>query len=198
MAEELSPYLENSVLIDWQTPSLREVARRLSAGTDTETAAACFAFVRDEIRHSSDIDTLAMPLAASAVLAARTGLCFAKSHLLAALLRGNGIPAGFGYVRLASRESVSGFCLHGFNTVRLKEFGWIRVDARGNNARVNTIFAPPGESLAYLPRREGEYFLAENFPRPLPVVVEAYARARDLESLRAGLPDDRRARFGPM
>ncbi|AJE03885.1 transglutaminase-like domain-containing protein [Geobacter pickeringii] len=198
MADELTPYLEHSPLVDWQTPAVRELARRLSTDTDTETAAACFAFVRDEIRHSNDIETAAMPLAASAVLAARTGLCFAKSHLLAALLRANGIPAGFGYVRLASQGAVSGFCLHGFNTIRLHEFGWVRADARGNNARVNTVFAPPGESLAYLPRREGEYFLAENYPRPLPLVVDAYARARDLESLRAALPDDRRARFGPM
>ena len=198
MHPDLTPYLEQNAIVDFGDPAVRILARRLAAGGDTETAAACFAYVRDEIAHSNDIETVATPLSAPETLAARTGLCYAKSHLLAALLRANGIPAGFGYVRLVSPATASGFCLHGFNIVRLREFGWVRVDARGNNARVTTTFAPPGERLAYYPRREGEYFLPENYHRPLPAVVDAYARARGLESLLAALPDDPRARFGPM
>jgi transglutaminase-like putative cysteine protease len=58
---------------------------------------------------------------ASEALAAGTGYCFAKSHLLAAVLRANGIPAALCYQRLAldesAEESQRRFSLHGLNAV---------------------------------------------------------------------------------
>ena len=60
-------------------------------------------------------------------------LLLSKSHLLAALLRANGIPAGFCYQRLSIDDIGPPFSLHGFNAVWLQEYGWYRVDARGNN-----------------------------------------------------------------
>lgn len=62
----------------------------------------------------------------------RTGFCYAKSHLLAALLRANGIAAGLCYQRLSVNGGGTPYCLHGLNAVFLKDFGWYRVDARGN------------------------------------------------------------------
>ncbi|MBI2949982.1 MAG: hypothetical protein HYY23_20300 [Verrucomicrobia bacterium] len=43
----------------------------------------------------------------------RAGFCYAKSHLLAALLRARGIPAALCYQRLAFDAAGSAFCLHG-------------------------------------------------------------------------------------
>lgn len=41
-----------------------------------------------------------------------SGICYAKSHLLAALLRANKIPAGFCYPRLSAYENGSPYFIH--------------------------------------------------------------------------------------
>jgi hypothetical protein len=41
------------------------------------------------------------------------------------------------------------FCLHGLNAIYLKNFGWYRVDARGDKEGVNAQFNPPYEKLAF-------------------------------------------------
>lgn len=184
-----SAYLTSTDIIDWQTPSVLTLAESLREHTDTLTTANCFTFVRDEIPHCCDITTTAIPLTASEVLSARTGFCYAKSHLLAALLRANGIPSGFGYVRLVEPRTATGFALHGFNWVHLDEYGWLRIDARGNNGKVSSSFSPPDEVMAYYPEKDGEYFLERNFANPLHAVVKAYHQATDFESLLMGLPD---------
>ena len=54
------------------------------------TARACFEFVRDQIKHSRDYEMDPTTWKASDVLLHGTGYCYAKSHLLAAMLRANG------------------------------------------------------------------------------------------------------------
>src|SRR5437867_9797512 len=95
--------------------------------------------------------------AASEVLRARTGFCYAKSHLLVALLRANGVPAGLCYQRLALDETGSAFCLHGLAAVWLPAVGWYRIDPRGNKPGVDAQLAPPVERLAFAARLPGEY-----------------------------------------
>jgi transglutaminase-like putative cysteine protease len=185
----MKDYLASTEYIDWQTPSVLNVAHSQSCTKDVETARACFLYVRDEIPHCCDITTSAIPLSASQVLAAGTGFCYAKSHLLAALLRANGIPTGLGYVRLSEPRTASGFALHGFNWILLKGYNWFRIDARGNNGKVSTDFNPPIESLAYHPENEGEFILKENFTRPMASIIEAYKRATNFDKLLQGLPD---------
>ena len=97
------------------------------------------------------------------------GWCFAKSHLLAALLRANGIPAGLCYQRLR-REDGDGFTLHGLNAVYLPEIGWYRIDARGNKPGVAAQFCPPEEVLAWPVQSDGEIDLPEIWPDPVAVI----------------------------
>ena len=59
-----------------------------------------------------------------------------------ALLRANGIPAGFCYQRLSIDDVGPPYTLHGFNAVYLNEHGWYRVDARGCKAGVTSDFTP--------------------------------------------------------
>nr|WP_320193052.1 transglutaminase family protein [uncultured Desulfobacter sp.] len=66
------------------------------------------------------------------VLKYKTGYCYAKSHLLAALLRACNIPAGLCYQRLTIANNKAPFCLHGLNAVYLQRHGWYRIDSRGN------------------------------------------------------------------
>ena len=94
-ARVMHKYLASSDVIDWQQPDVVRLARRLAHDAVDTTALTrrCFECVRDEIEHSVDFDRSEVTCRASDVLAARTGFCYAKSHLLAALLRANGIPA---------------------------------------------------------------------------------------------------------
>ena len=102
------------------------LAHRLSAGqpTEVDVARVCFEWVRDNVLHTADHGLPEVTCAASEVLSAGTGFCYAKSHLLAALLRANGIPAGFAYQRLSLDAEGSAFCLHGLNAVWLTGYGW--------------------------------------------------------------------------
>src|SRR5215510_16569901 len=90
----LTNYLECTTVIDWQTPAVIEQTQAVTASLthDIEKAKALFEWVRDTIPHSSDIGADVVTCTASEVLTRRTGLCYAKSHLLAAMLRCAGIP----------------------------------------------------------------------------------------------------------
>src|SRR5262245_55479950 len=92
----MEDYLRATAIINWTHPAVRALAESLAAGQDspTEIARRCFVWVRDQIYHSVDYQLNPVTCAASDVLAARTGFCYAKSHLLVALCRANGIPAG--------------------------------------------------------------------------------------------------------
>jgi transglutaminase-like putative cysteine protease len=186
----VGPYLEATEIVDWTDGAVRALAQELGGGDGpVAVAARCFGWVRDEVRHSIDRGDHVVTLAASDVLRHRTGSCYAKSHLLAALLRANGIVAGFSYQRLSVNDDGPPFCLHGFNAVSLPGIGWYRVDARGDRPGVTTCFDPPREVLAYQPRLAAECTFDEIWPEPLPVVVEALRRSGSVEELLSRLPD---------
>jgi len=149
----------------------------------------CFEFVRDQIRHSADFKLNPVTCRASDVLKHKTGYCYAKSHLLAALLRANGIPAGFCYQRLALDDDGRQFCLHGFNGMLLPGVGWYRADPRGNRVGIDAQFVPPVERLAFDASLPGEVDSPDIWVDPLPAVVEAL-RAHDRAAILAQhLPD---------
>jgi transglutaminase-like putative cysteine protease len=187
----LARYLKPSAVIDFDHPDVARKAGGLSAGctTDREIAERCFLFVRDEILHSWDHKKNPVTLKASEVLRYGTGFCYAKSHLLAALLRANGIPAGLCYQRLVSGEFGQPFFLHGLNAVWIEGYGWYRADARGIKPGHDAAFTPPVETLPYVARAEGEAELPEIWDEPLPVIVEALTHYTDIGAVRRHLPD---------
>jgi transglutaminase-like putative cysteine protease len=144
--------------------------------------------VRDEVKHSHDYQLNPVTCRASEVLAERTGYCYAKSHLLAALLRANQIPTGLCYQRLSRDDNGPPYCLHGLNAVFLPETGWYRVDPRGNKG-VKAQFTPPVEQLAFSLQFAGEADLPEIWPDPLPVVVDTLQTCQTWHEVWANLPD---------
>ena len=186
-----SRYLKPSSVIDFDHPEVARKARDLADGctTDRETAEQCFLFVRDEILHSWDHKKNPVTLKASDVLFHGTGFCYAKSHLLAALLRANGIPAGLCYQRLVSGEFGQAFFLHGLNAVWLEGYGWYRADARGIKPGHDAAFTPPREALPYMARAPGEAELPEIWDEPLPAIVATLTTHGDIEAVRRHLPD---------
>jgi transglutaminase-like putative cysteine protease len=184
-------YLEATAIVDWDHPEVLALARDLagSQGDQVAVARRCFEWVRDEIKHSGDFRLNPVTCTASQVLLHRTGFCYAKSHLLAALLRANAIPAGFCYQRLSIDGAGPPFCLHGFNAVHLPGIGWYRIDARGDRDGISTAFNPPSERLAFSPRLDGEADFDGVLPSPLAVVVEALSRHGSYAQLVDNLPD---------
>lgn len=183
-----SRYLASSSMIDWGYPAVLAKAKELSAGLDgnEEIARRCFEFVRDEILHSGDHHLDPVTLRASEVLEHRTGFCYAKAHLLAALLRANGIPAGLCYQRVAAGR---GFCLNGLNAVYLEDHGWYRADARGNNEQSQAEFTPPREALALSITQKGEVDLPEVWEEPVPSVVHMLTKYTSHVEVMRNLPD---------
>jgi transglutaminase-like putative cysteine protease len=187
----MQQFLRRTDIIDWDDPELLALAETLArdAADPMEVARRCFQWVRDEVRHSSDYRLNPVTCAASDVLRHRTGYCYAKSHLLAALLRANRIPAGFCYQRLSKDDQGPPFCLHGLNAILLPGGNWYRVDARGNRPGVNAQFTPPIERLAFATRLPGEATLPEVYADPLGVVVHALRSYRTWDEMWERLPD---------
>lgn len=187
----MKKYLENSHYIDFADPQVSEKAAVLARGALSEEALVeqCFLFVRDQIKHSWDFKLNPVTCRASEVLRHGTGFCYAKSHLLAALLRANGIPTGLCYQRLSVHDAGTPYCLHGLNAVYLQKYGWYRIDARGNKPGVAAEFYPPHEVLAFPIRETAERDLPEIWAEPLPVVTDVLEKHRDVALVFENLPD---------
>jgi transglutaminase-like putative cysteine protease len=172
---DMSRFLASTDIVNWHHPDVSAHARALRGElTDgVEIARRCFEWVRDEIKHSMDYGLTPVTCAASDVLREGSGFCYAKSHLLAALLRANGVRAGLCYQRLSLNDGGPPYCLHGLNAVWLQDVGWYRVDPRGNRSGVDAQYAPPVERLAFSVTAPGEADLPEIWAEPLPIVVEA-------------------------
>jgi transglutaminase-like putative cysteine protease len=186
----MQEFLQPDDVIDDDDPAVRSLAAELGRGAGRQDVAArCFRWVRDNIRHSLDHQDDVVTLTASEVLRQGTGLCYAKSHLLAALLRANNIPCGFVYQRLSLDDSGRAFCLHGLNAVWLGDGGWYRVDPRGNRVGIATEFDPPTEHLAFTTHLHGETTFEKVFAAPLPAVISALRRFTSMEQISSNLPD---------
>lgn len=184
-------FLESTDVIDWRHQDVLARAQILRQGSSdpVETARRSFEWVRDEIKHSADYCLTPVTCSASEVLRHGSGYCYAKSHLLAALLRANGLPAGFCYQRLSLDGGGAPYSLHGLNAVWLPAVGWYRIDSRGNRGDINAQFTPPVEQLAFSPNAAGEADLPEIWADPLPVVVNALRAHVTTDTLSRNLPD---------
>ncbi len=173
MVDFLNEYLNQSEYIDFGDCEVHALANRLAQGLKSrpEIAKQCFEYVRDHIRHSWDYKQNPVTLKASDVLKHKTGYCYAKSHLLAALLRANKIPAALCYQRLTITDKPP-YCLHGLNAIFLDGYGWYRVDPRGNNASVNAQFCPPYEQLAFKLLHRGEKDIDGLYVEPRTEIVQ--------------------------
>lgn len=185
------PFLRATAAIDWARPEILTLARDLSEGADdpVEVARRCFEWVRDRIAHTVDRGDDVVTYRASDVLREGTGFCFAKSHLLVALLRANGLRAGLCYQRLALDSEGHAFGLHGLAAVDLPGYGWYRVDPRGNKPGVDAQFTPPRERLAFPLSQTGEVAFPKVYPEPVGPVVRALELHRRASVLASCLPD---------
>ncbi|MFI1725160.1 transglutaminase domain-containing protein [Streptomyces sp. NPDC020489] len=186
---DLSAYLAADEVIDHHRPVVRETAARLAEGAadSYDYARAAFEFVRDAIPHSQDSGDMRVTWRASDVLEQGTGICYAKAHALAALLRAEDIPTALCYQRLAHDDG-SGHALHGLVAVRFNG-AWHRQDPRGNKAGVDAQFSLDGERLAWVPDpQSNEVDYPVLYAEPHPTVLSALKAAPDRPHLWKALP----------
>ena len=145
----LAEYLEPSPWVDFGHPDIQGhlAAHPREGRSEEEVIRADFEFVRDRVAHSWDIGSRRVTGRASEVLRHREGICYAKSHLLAALLRGRGIPAGLCYQRLTLGDTPeSGHCVHALNAAWLSSRQSVGSAGRARQqaGRGRAVFAGPG------------------------------------------------------
>ena len=125
---DLARYLEANEIIDFECRDSCEItnlALEIKANSEDEISYIknAFEYVRDSISHSADIQGNIVTCKASEVLRTKEGICYAKSHLLAALLRCNQIPTGFCYQRLILDDETAPYLIiHGLNAVYIEKF----------------------------------------------------------------------------
>lgn len=194
-SEKLEDYLRELSVVNYSHPLINEKIEELftTSQTEVEKAKVAFEFVRDEISHSWDIQGRRVTCLASDVLAYKEGICYAKSNLLASLLRSQGIPTGFCYQRLMLFDTPEkGYCIHALNAVFLKTLNkWIRLDARGNKKGINAQFLLKEEKLAFFvdeKNNEKDYPMIYTEPHPKTInVLEKHTNV--VEMYKNDLPD---------
>ncbi len=190
--QDLAEYLEENEIIDWKKPFILAKVNELTGNLteEIEKAKTLFEWVRDQIPHSKDIGSDIVTCKASEVFKQETGICYAKSHLLAAMLRAVKIPTGFCYQVLCHDPPYMGHCLHGLNGIYLKDLNkWIRVDARGNTNGVDAQFGIDKEQLAFLmDPTKGEFIYDTIFASPAQVVVDTLKRFKSRDAMWPNLP----------
>lgn len=183
-----SAYLTGDLIIEVDHPEIQALARefRTHSPTEIDCARTTFNWVRDEIPHSYDARNPRVTLRASEVLEHRTGLCYAKSHLLAALLRANEIPTALCYQRLTHGPT---HVLHGLIAVHLNN-AWHRQDPRGNRPDITAEFSLTTEQLAFPTNpTQGEIDYPQLHLTPAPTVVTTLQSATDILAIYdTGLP----------
>ncbi|MXM64340.1 transglutaminase [Streptomyces sp. HUCO-GS316] len=179
---DLSAYLAADEVIDHHHPLVRETAARLARDAKDSYAYArlAFEFVRDAIPHSQDSGDLRVTWRASDVLEQGTGICYAKAHALAALLRAEDIPTALCYQKFD--------VVHGLVAVRFNG-AWHRQDPRGNKPGVDAQFSLDGERLAFIPDpKSSEMDYPVLYAEPHPAAVGALKAAPDRPHLWKTLP----------
>ena len=193
--EDIHKYLASDSVIDYEQEAIKNLSDTLFEQAKNELAyiKAAFEFVRDRIAHSADAGEMIITCSASEVLQAGHGVCFAKSHLLAALLRCKGIPAGLCYQKLIlDDETTPVLIYHGLVGVYIKEIDtWVRLDARGNKEGVNAQFSIEEERLAFPIRPElGEVDDYTVYPNPDEKVLERLQKYETRPQLWEDLPTE--------
>ena len=180
----MDSYLKFSHYINGDELGIQRKAVELkrSSNDEIELVKNTYYFVRDEIKHSWDIQDKRVTITASDVLREKVGICWAKSNLLAALLRVNNIPSGICYQRLTLGDTPdTGYCIHALNAIYIKTLDkWIRLDARGNKNGIQAEFSVDREYLAFSIRNEyDEIDYKIVYAEPLQMTMDILERSTD-------------------
>ncbi len=193
-SKNIEDYLKYDSVIDWNNPPIQQKAEEIisDATNEIDKARLIYEWVRDEIPHSNDINTQILTCSATEVLSKGTGMCFSKSHLLAALLRSVKIPSGFCYQVLRNDPpSDNTLVLHGLNGIYISEIQkWLIVDVRGNTRELNAQFSTEKPQLAFsMSESAGEFLYKTIFILPFEHVVKRLKKYKNRNDFGSDIPE---------
>ncbi len=188
----LTQYLSETREIDFSHPLIQQKGEELKKNSHNtvDYIEKAFNYVRS-LPHSADIDSRHVSVSASEVMQHNEGICYAKSHLLASLLRYTSIPAGFIYQKLG-RVCTTGarLIIHALNAVYISDYNsWVPLDARGEKDPC-PIDLKKGH-LVYPPNTVcNECTIPAIYPAPDPASLNALYNTDDVENLLDNLPTE--------
>ncbi len=189
----MTRFLQETHYINFSALNIRAKAAELFWNTaeSVDKARIAYEYVRDEIPHMFDINAMTITAKASDVLEYKTGICHAKSNLLAALLRSQGIPTGFCFQHITLMDDDSkGYCVHCYNAVLLNDH-WVKMDARGNKKGISAQFSLYEPILAFPCRPQyQEYHWPGIYAKPHAETMAMLGRADSLEYILENIPND--------
>ena len=147
-------YLVESAYVNYNNPNVqREISSLLTnCKSSTEYLTKAFLFVRDHISHSVDkAEKTIISRSASDALKNKHGLCFAKAHLLCALLRAVKIPCALSYQTIISPSIrfIHGLCAY----LDTNTHSWVHIDPVNKNDKFEA-FKAGHEWLYYRPSKK--------------------------------------------
>lgn len=188
--DNLDAYLAADEIIDYNDARIVKLAGELEQKSDGETAyiQRVFEYVRDNILHSTAIYNDTVTCSASEVLEAKHGICFARAHIFAALLRCKSVPAGFCYQKIILDDDTAPVLVyHGLNAVYIKEFDkWLRLDT----GIVKLHSLEEGELVRPIRPEKGEEDGFIVYPDPDLKIVEKLKKYKTRKQLWKDLPTE--------
>lgn len=166
-------YFASTSTVDWQQGSVFSLAQQLAAEVTTpeQLVQHTRAWVEKNISESAAQDSVSC--CASEVLNLGKGSSFSKSHLLAALLRANGLASSFCYQRVCDAQQ--DLQLQGYCAVWLSGYGWYPL-------LLGQVTQQP---ISY---RDGEFDYRLYSHTPLPEVVRVLNSGNCWEEVRQVMP----------
>jgi len=190
-ATDLKAYLQNIEPAGFSSSLVLELSKTFTTGYSgaKEKACAIYEWVRDKYPHTFDIGANEVSVTAEDVIRNGHGICYAKSNLLATLMRCAGIPAGFCYqLIILDDETRPYLIIHALNAIYI-ESKWIRLDARGNKNGVNAQFSLYEEKLAFPVRQNlGEKMYDTIYYEPNQKTIDALRNSKTAQQLFENLP----------
>ncbi len=186
-SKDISKYLLEKPYLNCMNPEIVKISDYFrKTYTNKELLEAVYNYVRDDIKHSIDINETSVTYIASDILKLKHGICYAKTHLLASIYRSLGIPCGFSYQKLILDDNTNPeLIIHSLNAIFLKDINkWIRLDARGSKPGVNAQFCIEKEIHA-LPTRAkmGEYDYLTIYHTPPKSIIQSLKKAQNVDEL---------------
>ncbi len=187
----LKDFLTETDYINFSVKNIKSLSEQLFKKdmADAEKIEKAYYYVEKETPHSGDIGEQKLTFKASDVLKYKHGICYAKSNLFAALLRGQEIPAGFCYQRLTLNDDNDddGYAVHCLNAVWYNNH-FMKLDARGGRSAVFSLTDP----VTAFPLRSqfDEYFIPGIFARQPDEIIKLFSKCKTRSEFFRVIPDE--------
>lgn len=190
----MKKYLKCDRYVDFDNALIEDKAAELfeKAQNDLDKVRLAYEFVKDEIEDPADNGETCITVTASEVLSCGCGISHAKANLFAALLRSQGIPAGFTYRNLlqhAGKGKNTKHFVYALSTAYLNG-KWYILDVSGSKLGQATHFDLDHPTFTFsVDPSKGEYYYDGIFEKPYQTAMDRLEKAQDMTEFLNDYPD---------